>query len=148
MFERILQTIKEHDTIIIHRHQKPDGDALGSQIGLKYLIQDNFPEKTVYTVGDGAGRFSFMADSVMDTIADSVYENALAIILDSASRHLISDDRYSLAEKTIRIDHHIFCGQIADVEVIDTSFESCCGMVTEFVSESGLQLDPLAAKSL
>ena len=45
MFEKIIQAIKEYDTLIIHRHTSPDGDALGSQIGLKYLLQDNFPEK-------------------------------------------------------------------------------------------------------
>ena len=84
----------------------------------------------------------------MDDIPDSTYEGALAIILDCGAAHMISDSRYTLADKTIRIDHHIFCGQIADVEVVDTSFESCCGMVTEFVRESDLSLNPLAAKSL
>lgn len=148
MFEGILQAIGNHDTIIIHRHNRPDGDALGSQIGLKHLILDNFPNKTVYAVGDDPRFFSFMTDSVMDTIEDAAYEKALAIILDSASRPLISDDRYTLAAKTARIDHHIFCEKIADVEVVDTSFESCCGMITEFAWESGWQIGPVAGQSL
>lgn len=148
MFEPILQAIHDYDTIIIHRHNRPDGDALGSQIGLKHLILDNFPGKTVYAVGDDARFYAFMADSVMDTIADSVYENALAIILDSASRHLISDDRYSLAATTARIDHHIFCETIADLEVVDTSFESCCGMITELAREGALTISPIAGQSL
>ena len=84
----------------------------------------------------------------MDEIPDSTYEGALAVILDCGSRHLISDGRYTLAAKTVRIDHHIFTDTIADEEVIDTSFESCCGMIAEFVRESGLRLNPLAAKSL
>ena len=50
MFEKILNEIKSFDTIIIHRHNNPDGDALGSQIGLKNIITENFPEKTVYVV--------------------------------------------------------------------------------------------------
>ena len=148
MFEAILQAICDHDTIILHRHNRPDGDALGSQIGLKHLILDNFSNKTVYTVGDDARFFSFMTDSVMDTIENRVYDGALAIILDSASRPLISDDRYTLAAKTARIDHHIFCETIADIEVIDTSFESCCGLIAQFAMECGLRLTPIAAKSL
>lgn len=148
MFEQVLQAIRDHDTVILHRHSRPDGDALGSQIGLKHLILDNFPGKTVYTVGDDARFFSFMTDSVMDDIPDSAYDGALAIILDSASRHLISDDRYPLAAKTARIDHHIFCEKIADAEVVDTSFESCCGMITEFARESGLTIGPIAGQSL
>ena len=42
MFEKVLEKIKQYDTIIIHRHNNPDGDALGSQIGLKYVIEENF----------------------------------------------------------------------------------------------------------
>lgn len=148
MFEAILNAIKSYNTIIIHRHNKPDGDALGSQIGLKHIIRENFPEKVVYTVGDGAGFYSFMDDTVMDDIPDGTYEGALAVILDCGSTSLISDDRYKTAAKTVRVDHHIFCGKIADEEVVDTSYESCCGLVARFAEESGLKLNPTAAKSL
>ena len=148
MFEQILQAVRDFDTVIIHRHSRPDGDATGSQLGLKYIIRENFPEKTVYAVGDDPRFFGFMEGAVMDEIPDSAYEGALAVILDSGTDHLISDDRYNLAARKVRIDHHIFAGQIADMEVIDTSFESCCGMIAEFARESGLRLNPLAAKSL
>ena len=148
MFQDILNAIRRHDTIIIHRHKNPDGDALGSQIGLKHIITENFPDKQVYVVGDDARFYSFMDDSVMDSIDDSAYGGALAIILDSASRHLISDERYTLAAHTARFDHHIFCEKIADDEVVDTSFESCCGLVTKFALETGLRLNPKSAKAL
>ena len=148
MFEKILQQIAAHDRIVIHRHKNPDGDALGSQIGLKHILRENFPGKEVYAVGDAANRYAFMADSVMDEVPDSFYEGALAIILDTSARALISDDRYTLAQETARIDHHIFCERIADAEVVDTRYESCCGLVTEFARSSSLRLTPLAAQSL
>ena len=148
MFELILEEIKAHDTIILHRHSRPDGDALGSQVGMKHILLENFPEKRVYTVGDDAGFYGFMEDTVMDAIPDSAYDGALAIILDCGGPNLISDSRYTLAARTARIDHHIFSGKIADVEVTDTSFESCCGMVAQFALESGLELNRIAAKSL
>ena len=148
MFENILAQIKSYDKIIIHRHSNPDGDALGAQIGLWALIRENFPEKTIYKVGDNARRYSFMEESHMDEIADAEYEGALAIILDTSARSLISDDRYTLAARTARIDHHIFCEKIADVELTETSFESCCGMIACLAKESGLRLNTLAAKSL
>ena len=148
MFEHVLSEIQKYDTIILHRHSKPDGDALGSQIGLKHLLRENFPGKTVYAVGDDARFYGFMEDSVMDDIPDSVYEGALAVILDCGAAHLVSDNRYTLASRTVRIDHHIFGGQFADTEVIDTSFESCCGMIAEFAREQGLRLNPLSAQSL
>ncbi len=148
MFEEILQAIKQHQKIIIHRHYNPDGDAMGSQIGLKQLLKDNFPEKEIYAVGDDPKRFAFMDGSVMDEIDDSVYNGALAMILDCGSSNLISDERYKKAAATARIDHHIFGEKIADFEVVNTSYESCCGEVTEFALESGLRLSPASAKAL
>ena len=148
MFEKVLEEIKKYSTVIIHRHSTPDGDALGSQIGLKHIIKDNFPEKNVYIVGDDAKRYSFMDESTMDEIEDSVYEGALAFVLDSGSSHLISDDRYKLAQSTVRIDHHIYCEKINDIEVVDTSYESCCGLITELALECGLALSPASAKAL
>lgn len=148
MFEQVLQQIQAFDRIIIHRHGKPDGDAMGSQIGLKHLLLENFPEKEIYVVGDFTQRFAFMEDSIMDEIPDDYYAGSLAVILDCGSPQLVSDSRYKLAAKTVRIDHHIFSGQFADMEVIDTSFESCAGMVTAFAIECGLRLNRIAAQSL
>ena len=96
MFERVLKAIQDYDTIIIHRHNNPDGDAMGSQVGLKHLILNNFPGKTVYMVGDAPKHYSFMEDSVMDEIPDETYRGALAVILDTSAKKLISDDRYPL----------------------------------------------------
>ena len=148
MFQKLFNEIKSHDIIIIHRHKNPDGDAIGSQIGLKHILKDNFPEKTVYMVGDGAGRYAFMDDSTMDVISDEAYADALAIVLDTSARHLISDERYPSAHRTARMDHHIFVETICDVEVTDTSYESCCGLVTAFAVDCGLKLSPASAKAL
>ncbi len=148
MFEAVLDCIKNYNTIIIHRHSRPDGDAMGSQIGMKHIILENFPGKTVYMVGDSTNYLSFMPDSVMDEIDDSVYEGALAILLDFASPHLASDDRYTKAHKTVRMDHHIYCETFTDVEVVDSSFESCCGLVTAFAVESGLKINATAGEAL
>ena len=148
MFEQVLEKIKAYPTIIIHRHTNPDGDALGSQIGMKHIILESFPEKRVLMVGDEAGRYAFMPDSVMDTVDDADYEGALAIVLDTSARKLISDDRYTRAKETVRIDHHLFCEQICDTEVADSSFESCCGMVPAFAKACGLPLTLTAATAL
>lgn len=148
MFEKIFDLIKEYNTIIIHRHSNPDGDALGSQMGLKQILIENFPEKTVYAVGDSSNRYGFMENGLLDTIPDEAYKGALALVLDTSAKALISDERYLKADKTARIDHHIFCEAIADEEVTDTSYESCCGLITAFAMECGLKLTSDAAKSL
>ena len=148
MFEQIIQAIEEYQTVIIHRHTSPDGDALGCQIGLKNLIKDNFPQKNVYAVGDGAKRYSFVDGSVMDEISDETYHGALAIVLDCGASALVSDERYKLAEKTARIDHHIYQETFTDLEVVNTSYESCCGEITELGIEAGWAFTPASAKAL
>ena len=148
MFEELFSAIKKYRRIIIHRHSSPDGDAMGSQIGLKNILKENFPDKEIYVVGDSSQRFGFMDDSVMDNIPDDLYSDALAIVLDTSATALISDSRYQSAKLTACIDHHIFCERFTDIEVRDTSYESCCGLITEFAIECGLKLNSLAAKSL
>ena len=144
----VIRMIREHDTIVIHRHSNPDGDALGSQIGLKHVIEENFPGKRVYVTGDAAGRYAFMEGSVMDEVPEDVFADALCIILDTSAEHMISDNRYLQAKALCRIDHHLFCGQIAPVETVDSSFESCCGLITQICMEEGLRVNRAAATAL
>lgn len=148
MFKKILNLIEKYDRIIIHRHKNPDGDALGSQLGLYHMIKDSYPEKEVYTVGDLTPRYSFMLTRPMDEISDDLYNGALAIVLDTSAKALISDDRYTTAEATARMDHHLFVEQICDEEVVATSYESCAGLVAAMAMACGLAVSPTAAKVL
>lgn len=148
MFEQVKELIEKYDKIVIHRHKNPDGDALGSQFGLWSILKENYPQKEIYVVGDMTKRYEFIPLRELDVIEDEVYENALAIVLDTSAKALISDERYTLAEATARIDHHIFVEQIANCEVADTSFESCCGMIAAFAMECNWLVSPAAAKAL
>lgn len=148
MFKKVIETIEKYDRIIIHRHSNPDGDAIGSQVGLKNILKENYPEKEIYAVGDASKRYGFIEDSATDTIPDEYYNGALAFVLDTSATALISDERYKLADTVIKMDHHIFCEEFADVEVIDTSFESCCGLIGMFAMQTGLKVNPVAAKAL
>ena len=103
MYKKILETIKQFDTIIISRHYRPDLDALGSQFGLMHIIKDNFKDKTVYVVGDMA-KPCFLGE--MDEIDDSVYENALLIFTDVSVQNMIAHVPYLKAKKVLCIDHH------------------------------------------
>lgn len=148
MFEKIHALIQKYDRIIIHRHKNPDGDALGSQIGLFHAIKDTYPEKEVYMVGDLTPRYSFMLTQPMDEIADELYSGALAIVLDTSAKSLISDERYTLAEASARMDHHLFVEKICDEEITATSYESCAGLVAAMAEACGLTVSPVAAKAL
>lgn len=147
-YQEALRLFENHTTIIIHRHSNPDGDAIGSQVGLAELLKQNYPQKTVYIVGDAPKRYGFVENSAPQTIADDVYASALAVVLDSATAELVSDKRFQTAGATLRFDHHIFVAPFCDEEVVDTSFESCCGLVADFAYDCGWQMPQGAAKAL
>ncbi len=48
--------------------------------------------------------FAFLAE--MREVEDVFYQGALVIVTDTANSPRISDQRYQLAEKLIKIDHH------------------------------------------
>ena len=148
MFEEVARALSEYGTVIIHRHSRPDGDALGAQLGLAALIRDNFPSKKVFVVGDAAGRYAFMKGSVMDQVSDDAYNDALAFVLDCGASHLVSDDRYKNAARTIRIDHHIYCETFTDIEIVDSSFESASGMIAQLALECGWKLSKDSAEAM
>lgn len=142
----IYRKIKEYDTIIIHRHIKPDGDALGSQIGLKESLIATFPNKCIKVVGDMSERYSFIGE--MDEIDDSLYEDALVIVLDTGAERLISDERYKLGKYLIKIDHHLPQGEYGDLAYVDTSRESCAGVVASFLMEKRFKINDKVATAL
>ena len=143
---QILEKIKEYDTIIIHRHMKPDPDALGSQVGLKALLTHHFPEKTIKVVGYNEPTLTWMAE--MDTVQDSDYHEALAIICDTANRPRIDDKRYEQADFTIKIDHHPNDDIYGDLSWVDTSSSSASEMIALFAEATKLELSDYAAKLL
>ncbi|MCK5388258.1 MAG: bifunctional oligoribonuclease/PAP phosphatase NrnA [Candidatus Izimaplasma sp.] len=145
MYKEIINLINKYNTIIIHRHKNPDGDALGSQLGLKRLIELNYPTKKVYAVGD-ENTFVFLGK--MDIISDDIYHNALVVILDVSVARLVSDDRYKLADHVIIIDHHLNPADIGDTVVIESDYIACSEIVCDIAIKHNLKLDSIGATPL
>lgn len=127
---QILNKIKQYETIIIHGHKRPDGDCYGSQFGLKDIIKHSFPQKKVYVVGEKSNFVDFLGQ--IDVIEDETYKDALAIVVDTATKERISDQRVDLAKEIIKIDHHIPVDQYGDLIWVQTTFPSCSQMIAYF----------------
>lgn len=145
-FETILDKIKAHQTIIIHRHQNPDPDALGSQAGLKEIIAQNFPDKKVLMTGFDEPSLAWI--SQMDQVTDKDYKEALVIITDTANRPRIDDERYTLGQCLIKIDHHPNDDVYGDFYYVDTSASSASEIIADFAFSQNLTLSDKAAKLL
>lgn len=138
MKQHIIDKIKQYDTIILHRHVRPDPDAYGSQGGLAEIIRATFPEKTVYTVGEEEPTLYFMRR--LDQIEDHIYENALVIVCDTANQARICDQRYKLGKEVIKIDHHPNEDPYGDLLWVDVDAAACSQMIYELFKTSGGQL--------
>jgi bifunctional oligoribonuclease and PAP phosphatase NrnA len=147
MNSHIHDMIKSYDTIIIHRHSRPDLDAIGSQIGLKLLIESTYPNKQVFAVGD-LNTMSYRAR--MDLIEDTLYQGALVIITDVSVSKMVSDTRYRLGEQLIIIDHHENETDIDNVSIFyrESSYNSACEMIIDFAKEEGFIVSSEAATYL
>ncbi|WP_226036432.1 DHH family phosphoesterase [Aquibacillus saliphilus] len=146
---QVISKIVEYDTIIIHRHVRPDPDAYGSQVGLKEIIKHSFPSKHVSVVGDEDPSLSYLAS--MDKIEDSQYENALVIVCDTANQERISDQRYLLGKEIIKIDHHPNLDAFGDLLWVDTTASSTSELIYELCiegKEAGIYCNTRAASLL
>ena len=71
MLNKIIEKIQAYDSIVIFRHEYPDMDALGSQLGLKQAILDNYPNKNVYALGSLDKQNPSIVDD-MDIVDDAL----------------------------------------------------------------------------
>ncbi|KRN04200.1 DHH family phosphoesterase [Holzapfeliella floricola] len=135
---QILSLIEKYETIIVHRHENPDPDALGSQGGLVAAIKAGFPDKKVLKAGGEVGNLDWF--STMDNVSESDYEDALVIIVDTANRPRISGEYYDLGSALVKIDHHPNDDIYGDIDDVDTNASSCSEMITEFILASNGKL--------
>ena len=145
MVDLLFKKIEEYNTIIIHRHNRPDGDALGTQFGLSHTLKHRYPEKNIYVVGDETARLKFLGE--MDNISDDVYNDALVIIVDVAVDYMISDNRYKLAKEVFVIDHHRNECNINAYHIVDTSRVAAAEFVAALLIDNGFEIPTNAATS-
>ena len=146
--ENILNKIKEYNRIIIFGHERPDGDCIGSQYGLYYVLKETYPNKEVYVTGEVSEYVSFIGKPTM--IDDNLFKGALAICVDCANGDRLSDKRYNKCDYSIKIDHHINVDSFCDYEYVDTTAPACAQILTEFFLKykDELKINKEAAEAL
>lgn len=128
----MMQEIEQNDTIIIHRHVRPDPDAYGSQLGLKYYLEAKYPNKHIYAVGENEPSLEFIG--TFDEISDEVYKEALVIVCDTANSPRIDDQRYQNGLKVLKIDHHPAIDQYGDINYVSTEASSTSEIIYDFIT--------------
>lgn len=132
MMNKILGKIEEYQRIILFRHKRPDGDAVGSTKGLREILRLSFPEKEIYLINDDFADYTAFLGDEDAPIADELYADALAIVLDTGTEDRISNQKYKLCREIVKIDHHIDHKPYGDYCWIEEERSSTCEMIAEF----------------
>lgn len=134
----IFKQIKKYNKIIIHRHQRPDPDAIGSQVGLAEILKASFPYKQVYVVGKHIPGFDWIGQ--MDEIDNQTFDDALVIVTDTANAPRIDDRRFDNGDQLIKIDHHPNDEPYGDIMWVDDQASSCSEMIYGFYQHFSQEL--------
>ena len=117
--DEILKEIQEAEKIVMLAHETPDGDAIGSLLGLK-LGLEKIGKKADVIVTKYARTFDFLpAIEALKTESD-IKKYDLAISLDCATiKRLDNREYFENAKKTIVIDHHGSNNMYGDINYVE-----------------------------
>ena len=133
-FKLILAEIKKANRIVIYRHEVPDYDALGTQMGLYTFIKENYPEKEVHYVGEGHKTFIPRLFPEPEVLDESFYDTPyLAIVCDTGNTKRISEFNRKNATKVIKFDHHPNVEPYGDINCVYDNMGSCAELVSLFL---------------
>ena len=152
-FTEIKELIENYNSIVIYRHKNPDYDAFGSQLGLKHLILDNYPNKNVYTYGDEMMNnpdFLENMDFNKENVDLDIIKNSLTILVDTSTDDRADDKEacYKEGKCSLKIDHHEKSVETPDYGYLAPKASSCCYIITNIAFESNWVINKKAAEYL
>ena len=166
-FQNALTKIKAAHNILLTTHVRPDGDALGSVLGLKQLIhaiarRDHRDVKTeTLVLSNPPDIYQFLVPEKIwianqinnphNIDAERLDNYDLIIVADtSAARQLpgIGNWLQTYAANVLIIDHHVAGDIEGHCRLVDTSAAACAQIVTELYRQAECPFDPIAAEAL
>lgn len=128
----ILDKIREYDRIILFRHKRPDGDAVGSTKGLREILRLTYPEKEIVLLNSDFSDYVAFLGGEDEPREDDFYKTALGIVIDTAVTDRISNPKYALCRELVKIDHHIEKEVYGTLSWVEEEKSSACEMIAEF----------------
>lgn len=157
--KEVLAESKKRITIV--PHENPDGDAIGSSLGLAQVLQNFGHEVQVIPVNDYPDFLKWFSCNIPVVIYEKnkklakqfIAESDVLICLDfnDAKRAGNLAKKITRFDKTkIMIDHHPLPTDFCDLSVSETSYSSTAELVFDVVSKIGLadKLDEKAGEAL
>lgn len=121
-----IREIEAANRIVILGHKRPDGDCVGSCLGIYNYIYDNYKEKEVdIYLEDFKKEFMFLrgADKILHEKQNKVYDLCISVDSGDLDRHGDFVSYFHEAKRTMCVDHHISNVGFGDVCFLKTD---CC----------------------
>ncbi len=137
--KKCLEVLKQYQDIVVTMHTNPDGDAIGSAIGLAWFLQKELGKNVcIYNEDPLPLRFSFLAVpcAYYTDLAAIPFADPLVVLLDGSEAHRFGDAfaPYFAGRKSLCIDHHLVEKEIAsEYNWIDHTMAATGEMVAHVV---------------
>ena len=138
--DEILEEIKKAESIVILTHESPDGDAMGSSLAMKLMLQELNKQSDVI-IPEYPRMFQFLP-SASDIKMDSERKKYdLAISVDCGNfKRLAKIEYFENAQKTIVIDHHGSNNMYGDLNYVNPASPACCEILISMAEYFGVKI--------
>ena len=149
---KVAAAIRAHDRFLVTTHENPDGDALGSILGMKLALDQLGKDAVLYLSGVTPlpQEYGFMALDGLTRTPPADASERVVIALDCANERRLGPDPDLLARAplVIDIDHHHDNTRFGDVSVVVPDASSTGEILHELFAELSVELTPEIAESL
>jgi phosphoesterase RecJ-like protein len=117
VIDRILEALREHQSICIVGHLRPDGDCIGSQVGLGLALQNQGKQVTVWNQDAIPQKYKFLNPSGLFQKPRSGQRFDAVIATDCASFERLGKAGECVGDRKIliNIDHHVSNTRYGDI---------------------------------
>jgi phosphoesterase RecJ-like protein len=148
---RILRALEGPGPVLITGHVKPDGDFLGSALGLAGWLESGGRSAVVVSTDGVPSPYGFLpgADRVVkEFTVDAAGRTAVVLDTPSLARTGAPAGYFERAERLINIDHHPDNEDFGDPVLVDPTASSVALLVSEILAPSARPMDAAAATAL
>ncbi len=146
----LLELIRERNSFVISSHLRPDGDAIGSALGLMHLLEAMGKRATVCFVDPIPANFQFLDGKERVTSIFPKADAAIFLECDSIERSSIDRAEFEASPPglIINIDHHRSGREFADFNWIDPEAAAVGCMIYDLALAAKLPVTRSVAECL
>ncbi len=150
MIPSILEAIERNHTFLVTTHENPDGDAVGSSLGLAQFLRNAGKEVTVHFKDPAPELYQFLPriDQVLHIVPDRPYDVCFVLDVGEFRRAGEAITSCTTIGSFINIDHHITRDLFGAINYIDTGAAATGILIYRIIKASGQTLDRDTALSL